>query len=224
MREYHTRRMAAMTEEQRGEYSKKRNEASQNWHDKNLERAREIARQTRAKNRDRRLQDTREWRAKNKEKVIAYNKQWAELNKTKGPDKKTYPRTDEQKEKRNEMLKELYRTDPRYRAEVAVKTRIGTVLRRRKLSDKKSDSSIALLGCSVDFLMDYLKAMFKPGMSWNNHGEWHIDHIRPCASFDLTDPEQQRACFHYINLQPLWGIDNQSKWSSWNGKSIRRKK
>jgi hypothetical protein len=54
-------------------------------------------------------------------------------------------------------------------------------------------------------------------MTWENHGRygWHIDHIRPCASFDLADPEQQRKCFHYTNLQPLWASENMRKGDKW---------
>jgi len=49
-------------------------------------------------------------------------------------------------------------------------------------------------------------------MTWSNYGKgWHIDHIKPCASFDLSNPEQQKICFHYTNLQPLWAIDNIKK-------------
>ena len=48
-------------------------------------------------------------------------------------------------------------------------------------------------------------------MTKENYGEWHVDHIKPCASFDLTDPEQQAICFHYTNLQPLWAVDNIKK-------------
>ena len=50
-------------------------------------------------------------------------------------------------------------------------------------------------------------------MSWDNYGDWHVDHIRPCASFDLTNEDEQRICFHYKNLQPLWGPDNLEKGS-----------
>ena len=49
------------------------------------------------------------------------------------------------------------------------------------------------------------------GMSWENHGDWHVDHIRPCCSYDLTIEEEQKKCFHYTNLQPLWAEENLSK-------------
>jgi len=61
-----------------------------------------------------------------------------------------------------------------------------------------------LVGCTIEFIKGYLEAQFEPNMSWDNYGEWHIDHILPCASFDLTLPEEQQKCFHYTNLQPLW--------------------
>jgi hypothetical protein len=76
---------------------------------------------------------------------------------------------------------------------------------------KKSVSTEALIGCTVEALKLHLQAQFKPGMAWNNYGLWHVDHIRPCASFDLTDESQQRACFHFTNLQPLWAIENMVK-------------
>jgi hypothetical protein len=68
-----------------------------------------------------------------------------------------------------------------------------------------------LIGCSMDELKIHLSSMFKEGMSWDNYGKWHIDHIKPCASFNLSDPAQQKECFHYSNLQPLWAIENIKK-------------
>ena len=72
-------------------------------------------------------------------------------------------------------------------------------------------STMVLLGCDMENFKEYMTALFTDGMSWDNHGEWHIDHIVPCAAFDLTDPEQQKICFHYTNLQPLWAADNLRK-------------
>ena len=67
------------------------------------------------------------------------------------------------------------------------------------------------MGCSIEFLKEYLEKQFKSGMNWDNYGEWHVDHIIPCVSFDLSDPEQQKKCFYYTNLQPLWAIENLEK-------------
>ena len=75
----------------------------------------------------------------------------------------------------------------------------------------KTGRTKELLGCTIDELLLHLESQFTDGMSWDNRHLWQIDHIRPCASFDLTDPEQQKECFHYTNLQPLWAKDNLSK-------------
>ena len=75
--------------------------------------------------------------------------------------------------------------------------------------------SYELTGISIAELKAYLENQFSNGMTWENRGQWHIDHIRPCASFDFTDPEQQRECFHYTNLQPLWAEDNLAKSDRW---------
>lgn len=88
---------------------------------------------------------------------------------------------------------------------------------------KRSDRYCALLGATIKELRCYLESKFKPGMTWENRRLWHIDHIRPCASFDLTDPEQQRQCFHYTNLQPLWATDNLKKHSLHQGRLHGRK-
>ena len=90
-----------------------------------------------------------------------------------------------------------------------LRTRILLVLHGKK----KVESSLNLLGCSAEYLKKHLEAQFKDDMSWENYGikGWHIDHIKPCASFDLSIIEEQKECFHYTNLQPLWWHENLSK-------------
>ena len=99
-----------------------------------------------------------------------------------------------------------------------VNFRLARILRKRlwdavTSQDRKGSSVLQLLGCSIDELKAHLEARFTAGMSWGNYGAlgWEVDHVRPVASFDLTDPEQQRRCFHYTNLQPLWWLENRRK-------------
>lgn len=68
-----------------------------------------------------------------------------------------------------------------------------------------------LIGCSIDRLRAHLEFLWKPGMTWENYGEWHVDHRIPCNAFDLTNPVRQRECFHWSNLQPLWAAENIAK-------------
>lgn len=71
------------------------------------------------------------------------------------------------------------------------------------------------LGYTKDDLVRHLESRFAPGMTWANYGQWHIDHIRPCASFDFTDEAQVVACWALSNLQPLWASDNVRKGAKW---------
>lgn len=68
-----------------------------------------------------------------------------------------------------------------------------------------------LLGISVSEFMEYIASKFKNGMSWDNYGEWELDHKRPVASFNLTSHYDQILCFHYTNYQPLWRSENRKK-------------
>lgn len=99
------------------------------------------------------------------------------------------------------------RTDPQYKLTENLRRRVRQALN----GQNKSSATLKMLGCSPEELRVHLAAKFKPGMTWENYGEWHIDHIVPCASFDMSSKEQQAKCFHYTNLQPLWGAENQSK-------------
>ena len=94
-------------------------------------------------------------------------------------------------------------------------SRISHIVTRRA---GRISSCINLLGCTPLQLVKHLEQQFISGMSWGNYGRsegcWSIDHIKPCASFDLMDQEQQKKCFHYTNLQPLWHIENMRKHCS----------
>lgn len=101
-----------------------------------------------------------------------------------------------------------YREDPSYKLSIILRRRLLHALK----GNKKSASTLQLLGTTVEHLRQHLEAQFLPEMTWENHGQgegmWNIDHIVPCASFDLTNEDQQRMCFHWTNLQPLWWKDN----------------
>ncbi len=119
----------------------------------------------------------------------------------------------ENREKINEKFLQYEKnrklTDAEFKLVKTLRSRLNNVLKRQNC--KKNNTTIELLGCSVSFLKGYLASKFKEGMTWENHGEWHIDHIKPCASFNLIDEEEQKKCFHYTNLQPLWAFENLSK-------------
>ena len=75
----------------------------------------------------------------------------------------------------------------------------------------KCASQLELLGCTREQYRSHMEAQFTDGMSWDNYGEWHQDHIIPVSSFDNKDLEQQKVCWHYTNFQPLWAKDNLKK-------------
>ena len=151
---------------------------------------------------------------KYKEKDEAYNKKYKESGRRKEKNQKWY---EENKERIIQRMitynKKKYHEDPYYKLTVTLRNRFGKTLREQLA--KKSEKTLDILGCSIPFLMIHIEKQFEPGMTWDNHGlyTWHIDHKHACARFDLTDPEQQKKCFHYTNLQPLWAKDNLSKGS-----------
>ena len=89
--------------------------------------------------------------------------------------------------------------------------KLAHALRVRLRKAVKQGSAIKNLGCSVSELKLHLERLFVDGMSWENYGKWHIDHIKPLSSFNLLDPQELIQACHYTNLQPLWGIENSRK-------------
>lgn len=97
-----------------------------------------------------------------------------------------------------------------------LRDRLWNVL--KKQGGVKPASTMTLVGCDFKTLRAHLESKFSAGMCFENYGEaWHVDHIRPCASFDLRQAEQVRKCFHFTNLQPLPPLENSKKSSSYKG-------
>lgn len=193
------------------------------------------------KHREKRAAKQREWREANAEALREKKRLFFQENKSLIYEKRRADKTDESAVKNREYMR-AYRAKNRDKitessrkyvakypdrvrrskaahAQGSIKTKITRLLRRRtwlvikRALGEKSDSTIALLGCTVGELIKHFESLFQPGMTWDNHGKngWHIDHKTPCAAFDLTKEEEQRKCFHYTNLQPLWAFDNLSK-------------
>ena len=168
---------------------------------------------------------TRIWKNTHKEELKKWRKKYNILNREHiAKEEKKYRQS--HREKYNEYMKQYRKihekeiseynnkygidrrkTDINFKVAHYLRTRINKVLK----GINKSTSTIKLIGCPVEFLKKHLENQFQSGMSWSNYGLWHIDHIRPCASFDLSKPEEQRKCFHYTNLQPLWAEENLRK-------------
>jgi hypothetical protein len=169
------------------------------------------------------------WRSRNPEKIKAYRRNSyqrhkvsismrgrisREVNKEKIAErkKKDYIVNCEHIKKRvYRRKKERLKTDPVFRMKENLRRRIHKAIKTGY--GIKANKTHKLLGAPFEVVHEHLTNLFKPGMTWENYGShtWHIDHIKPCASFDLTTLTQQKACFHYTNLQPLWAYDNLRK-------------
>jgi|GEM_PF-2152514 len=140
--------------------------------------------------------EAREYRLKNLEKSKQYSKKWRESNREHIALKARTRRSE----------------NPQARILQSLRGRLNHAVRLQGI--RKCEGTLALLGCNAVQLRSHLESLFQPGMSFENHGKgpgkWHIDHIIPCATFDLTDVEQQRKCFHFTNLRPLWEAQNLS--------------
>jgi hypothetical protein len=181
----------------------------------------------REKNKEKLLKQKKEYYLKNKdilsEKARVYRNNPYVKAKKKITDKlyreKNKDKINATKEKRKDITREKARirsnekskTDISYRILKNLRSRIRFALKKGQI--KKADTTENLLGCTVPEFKAYFTSLFTNDMSWNDFmaGKIHIDHIIPCAKFDLTNEEEQRICFHYTNLQPLWSTDNLKK-------------
>jgi molybdopterin converting factor small subunit len=103
---------------------------------------------------------------------------------------------------RKEWHKNQYKNNIQYKLSSILRSRFFTAL---KCKTKKIDSILNIVGCTIEELKQHIESQFKPEMTWENHGKiWEIDHIKACVNFNLTKLEEQKQCFHYTNLRPLF--------------------
>lgn len=143
----------------------------------------------------------KEYRKEHRKRLIEYSRKYYVTNKAR--------LLIEQKEYSRIYIPNKLKTDISFRIAHYLRCRVYSALK----GNCKSQSTLKLLGCSIKHLRAYLERQFKPRMTWKNYGKWHVDHMRPCASFDLSKPSEQKKCFNYRNLQPLWADENIKKGS-----------
>jgi len=205
------------------------------WKKANPDKVEEHDRKRRERNRERINARARAWRMANREHCLVIQRKSNGKNRTiinlrKREKRKANPeharaeyrrerarnperaRASTQRWRRNNaeairLYNRAYLEDIEHKLAKAIRNRVRSAVQYQ--SGRRSAGIYKILGCDLDWLMAWLEVQFRPSMTWDNYGPaWHIDHIRPCASFDLTDPRQQRLCFHWTNLQPLLAEEN----------------
>lgn len=151
------------------------------------------------KNKEKILDRYSKWSKENRDYLREYHTKWREENR----DKVNKYRRDYEKNKKD--------SDPSYKLSCYTRTAIYTCLKERNINKYKN--TFDYLPYTLDELMGHLEKQFSNSMSWDNYGEWHVDHITPMSKFNITSPEDEsfQECWSLSNLRPLWGEENLSK-------------
>jgi hypothetical protein len=154
------------------------------------------ARDARKRNPDKFRRNNLAWYYRNRESSLVKMREWYQENKV----------------QRRNYRQQLMVANPSFKVGHRLQIKLHEAL-TTYTGKRRAPVFESLVGCTVKEFRQHLERQFKPGMSWNNYGlgGWEIDHKQPCCSFDLTDPDQVKLCFHYTNLQPLWRAENASK-------------
>lgn len=180
-----------------------------------------LCNQSKPKTKERACLDTKNWALRNPEKVKQCFKKWYEKNKhikrnlsesTKAKSKRWLAENRDKINAQRRIRKQ--NPTPKQVIEKCLRDRFNKVIIRMK-SGIKHTSCINLVGCDFDTLKSHIEAQFVNGMNWQNHGngdnKWNIDHIKPLCNFNLNLLDEQLLAFNYLNLRPLWFIDNMTR-------------
>ncbi len=171
----------------------KRKKTIKNWYEKNTDYNKEYYQN----NKDSINRINQEWYYLNQERHYATSRLWHENN------------IDKVRQYNNKRIKTERKTDPLKKLIFNMRTRIYSILKNKTIS--KKNKTFDVVGCSPISLKEHLEKQFTDRMSWENQGQWHIDHITPLSS--ATSEEEIYKLCHYTNLQPLWAEDNLRKGS-----------
>jgi hypothetical protein len=202
---------------------KKKAQFWKTYYAKNAKHLRNASRQRRHENPEKSRAQSLKWYHDHKERARKNNRRYYAANRNmlcakavqrwrRNGEKyrETYNRP-EAKERRNSRSRERRRKDPSYAIFCRLRARLRAAL--KSVNATKNGKTLDFIGCPSRELVKYIESKFLPGMNWDNRSLWHLDHITPCVVFDLTDPEQQKSCFNFTNLQPLWKSENLAKSS-----------
>lgn len=179
----------------------------------NLEIVRENGRRYASQNRDKQ----KAYKAANSERLREwsrkYQAQWRKKNPEKMAEKHRLRYEAMPAEKRRAYARRRYHEVLKHSAWWRVKNSVSSQIRDCLAGKRKDRRTEELLGYSIDELRAHLERQFLKGMSWDNYGEWHIDHILPVSSFEIDGPDSPdfARCWAMTNLRPLWAMDNVRK-------------
>jgi hypothetical protein len=172
----------------------------------NSEKKKERAKIWYSENKERSKESKRIWNGKNAEYIRAHKRKYNDANR------------DWLNKYMNEYQKNRYQTNIAYRLRQLCNSRIRACLR------KKTKSTIEYIGCTTEFLKAWIESQFYDDMSWDNMRTWHIDHVKPCASFNFDEESDIYECFHWSNLRPLYAKENIAKRDKLDNDLIEKQK
>lgn len=173
-----------------------------------------------AKNSEAIKQNSKSWYENNKDRCRVVKAEWYQRNKDAVAEyKKVYNKENAERVKQymNAYMKKRYATDINYRLKSICNKRIRDYLRDKYLP------TMDIVGCSIEFLKSWIEFQFNDTMNWNNMGTvWHIDHVKPCSSFNFNNDDEVFECYHWSNIRPLLAKDNIIKKDKYDGELIKK--
>jgi hypothetical protein len=183
-------------------------ENSRNWYKKNKEKHNALTKKKYQENKE----NYKKRQEKNKEHIKEYKKEYYKKNKERCIElsKERYKKNKENINKRNlEYINKRKQKDFVFKFKQNTRSLIYNSFKKGTNQYKKNSKTEKILGCTIEEFRYYIESKFKKGMSFYNHGEWHLDHIIPLASANSKNDIIRLN--HYTNFQPLWAEDNLSK-------------